>query len=89
MVVDIVKGRERWGVSVPVGWKITDELVTLEPIKVLSTTADSTLSWGTRTKSVRGSICNLFCVLKPIGLGVNDWRVLAGTERNSRQIIQL
>jgi len=44
MVVDIVKGRERWGVSVPVGWKITDELVTLEPIKVLSTTADSTLS---------------------------------------------
>ena len=44
MVVDIVKGRERWGVSVPVGWKITDEVVTLEPIKVLSTTADSTLS---------------------------------------------
>jgi len=57
MVVDIVKGRERWGVSVPVGWKITDELVTLEPIKVLSTTADSTLSWGTRTKSVRGEVC--------------------------------
>ena len=90
MVVDIVKGRERWGVSVPVGWKITDELVTLEPIKVLSTTADNTLSYGTRTESVRGSICNLFCVLKPIGLGVNDWRVLAAYQkRNSRQNIQL
>ena len=60
MVVDIVKGRERWGVSVPVGWKITDESVTLEPIKVLSTTADSTLSCGTRTESVRGSICSAY-----------------------------
>ena len=44
MVVDIVKGREKVGSFFPVGWKITDELVTLEPIKVLSTTADSTLS---------------------------------------------
>ena len=44
MVVDIVKGREKVGSFCPVGWKITDELVTLEPIKVLSTTADSTLS---------------------------------------------
>ena len=89
MVVDIVKGREKVGSFCPSWMEDHDESVTLEPIKVLSTTADSTLSCGTRTESVRGSICNLFCVLKPIGLGVNDWCVLAGTERNSRQIIQL
>ena len=30
MVVDIVKGREKVGSFCPVGWKITDELVTVE-----------------------------------------------------------
>lgn len=35
MVVDIVKDPRKVESSVPIGWKITEGLVTLEPIKVL------------------------------------------------------